>query len=109
MKLINWTLFSLIALLAAPQAVWAITPANNGGSTSAPLTNTTGTIERGGTVTAVNLQRGTITVDGVTYPLATTLTTGVPPGLKKNMRIRFTTIKNSVTGKQTVSAIVIAN
>lgn len=101
MKLINRTLF--MALLIAPQMVWAVTPANNSGIGSMPLTNTSGTIERGGTITAVDRQGRTITVDGVTYLLGS----GVAQGLKINMQIRFST--TNASGQQKVTAIQIVN
>jgi hypothetical protein len=107
MKLINWALFSFIALLIAPQEVWAAKAAN-GVTPSTPLTNAPQTIERGGTVTGINLQRGTITVNGAIYSFASTFT-GVPPGLKKNTKIRFGTIKDSISGKERVVGISISS
>jgi len=56
MKFINRAF--VMALLVMPQAVWAVTPANIG---TMPLTNTSATIERGGTITAVNRRERTIT------------------------------------------------
>jgi len=105
MKLINRILFSIVLLMAMP-AGWAIT-ASNGGGTPAPAANTTGTTtERGGTVTAVDLQARTIAVNGVTYQIAPSLTS-LPPGLKKNVKILFTTTK--FYGQDKVSAITISS
>ncbi len=96
MKFINRAF--VMALLVMPQAVWAVTPANIG---TMPLTNTSATIERGGTITAVNRRERTITVDGVTYSLAS----GVGEGLRKNMQVIFSTVKSGYGGQETIRAI----
>ena len=107
MKVIKWTLFSAAVLLSVLQPVWAVTPAANSGIRSMPLTdNTTGTIERGGTITAVDRQGKTITVDGVTYPFATTST---HRNLQNNMQIRFSTIKDRISGQEKISEIWVTN
>ncbi len=97
MKLINYALLSMMALM--PQAVWAIKLANDG-NMPAPTTSVPETIERGGTITAVNRQARTITVDGATY----TLGSGVGQGLKPNMQVVFRTVKGSY-GVETITAI----
>jgi len=96
MKFINRTF--VMALLVMPQAVWAVTPANIG---TMPLTNTSATIERGGTITAVNRRERTITVDDVTYSLAS----GSGEGLQKNMQVTFSTVKSGYGGQETISSI----
>ena len=104
MKLINWALFSIV-LLVASQGAWAVMVKNGGGGSPPPATNATGTTtERGGIVTAVNRKARTISVDGVTYPIAPSLTS-LPPGLKKNMKILFSTTR--FYGQDKVSAITI--
>jgi len=118
MKFIKWALFSAAMLLTLQQPVWAVTPSANGSIRGMPLTNTSGTIERGGTITAVDLRSKTITVDGVTYTLLATslkvysadpLVAGTPLNLQKNMRIRFNTVKEIVGGHERVSEIWITN
>lgn len=96
MKLINYALISMMALM--PQAVWAIKPANV--DMSSATTSVPETIERGGTITAVNPNARTITVDGATY----TLGSGVGQGLKPNMQVVFRTVKGSY-GVETITAI----
>ena len=97
MKLINYALLSMMAL--APQTVLAITSANDGNMPT-PATSAPAAIERGGTITAMNRQAGTITVDGATY----TLGSGVGQGLKPNMQVVFRTVKGSYGG-ETITAI----
>lgn len=106
MKFIKWVLFSAAVFLTLQQPVWAVTPSANGSIRDMPLTNTSGTVERGGTITAVDLRSKTITVDGVTYPLLATslrvysadpLVAGTTLNLQKNMRIRFNTVNEIVS------------
>lgn len=117
MKFIKWAILSATALLTLQQPVWAVTPSVYGSIKDKHLTNTSGTIERGGSITAVDLQNKTITVDGVTYPLlaasltvhsADPLIAGNPLNLQKNMRIRFNTIIDTRRNER-VSEIWITN
>lgn len=116
MKFISWTLFSAAALLAVPQPVWAVTQAINSGIRNMPLANTSGTIERGGTITAINPKKETIAVDGVIYPLATSVRIYAANdletsrhNLRKNTRIRFSTAKDTVSGQEKIIEIWIIN
>lgn len=118
MKFNKWALFSVAVLLTLQQPVWAVIPSANGSIRDTPLTNTSGTIERGGTITAMDLRSKTITVDGVTYTILATslkvysadpLVAGTPLNLQKNMRIRFNTVKEIVGGYERVSEIWITN
>jgi hypothetical protein len=100
MKYIKWTLFSAAAFLALSQPVWAVTPAGAGAATGSALANTYGTVERGGTITAVNQENRTISVDGVSYPLSFGPVTVHSYGpavpnifkLKQGTKIRFNTV-----------------
>ena len=116
MKLMRWKLFSVVALLVVLQPVLAITPTVNSVSTNAPLTNTSGTIERGGTITDVNADKKTITVDGISYPFAYSIAVTAADNLhssqqslRKGMRIRFVTTKDSAKGQERVTEILIIN
>ena len=100
MKFINRAF--VMALLVMPQAVWAVTPAN---IETVPSTSTSAATERGGTITAVNRRERTITVDGVTYLLAS----GVGEDLRKNMQVIFSTVKSGYGGQETISTIQAVN
>jgi hypothetical protein len=84
MKYIKWTLFSAAAFLALSQPVWAVTPAGAGAATGSALANT----------------YGTISVDGVSYPLSFGPVTVHSDGpavpnifkLKQGTKIRFNTV-----------------
>ncbi|GEM_PF-1926284 len=117
MKFTKWAIFSAAVLLTLQQPVWAVTPSAYGSIKNMPSTNTSGTIERGGAITDIDLQNKTITVDGVIYPLLATslrvnsadpLVAGTPLNLQKNMRIRFSTIKDTGANER-VSEIWITN
>lgn len=116
MKFISWTLFSAAALLAVPQPVWAVTQAVNSGIRNMPLTNTSGIIERGGTITAINPKKETIAVDGIIYPLATSIRIYAADdletsrhNLQKSVRIRFSTVKDMSSGREKIIEIWIIN
>lgn len=92
------------ALFAAiPQLAIAVQP--KGQITPGPTSvDTTGTVERGGTINIVNLTKKTIVVDGVSYPLSTTPVTIYSASgkalsksfvLKAGMQIRFNTSKKN--------------
>lgn len=115
MKLIKWMLCSAAILLFVSQPSWAIT-ATNSGIRNMPLTTTSGTIDRGGTITAVNPEKETITVDGVTYSLAASIKIYAANGLatsRHNLResvpIHFSTVKDTVSGREKIIEIWIAN
>ncbi len=97
MKLINYAVVTMMAFM--PQAVWAIKPANVG---DMPATSSTPvTVERSGTITAVNHQNRTATIDGVAY----TYTGGIEPGLQPKMQVIFSTVKSGYSGPDIITAI----
>jgi hypothetical protein len=111
MKPVNLILFSLAGILMVPPAAWAIKVKTIDGASvtqSAPPASVSKTIGRGGTVNSVNRQGRTITVDGITYPLASSFNE-VPAILKKGTKIRFETIKDSLSRKEIIIGISIAN
>ena len=117
MKFMRWILFSTVtSILAVAQPVLASTPTVNSGISNVPLTNTSGTIERGGTITDVNDDKKTITVDGITYPFAYSIAVTAADNLfasqhtlRKGMRIRFGTVKDTASRQEKVTEILIIN
>ncbi len=116
MILVKWALFYCVAAMTMLQSAWAITPAVDSGGTSTPLTSTSATIERGGMITAISFDKGTVAIDGVTYPLAIYFKVHAANGLetsRQNLRegvpIRFSTVKDTVGGKERIVEIWIAN
>lgn len=76
--------------------------------------STTSIVERGGTVNAIDLKKKTIVVDGVSYAfVATTVKIHSPSGktqekavaLKAGMQIRFSSSKDSMSGRDQVREI----
>ena len=118
MKIIRWQLrFGVTLMLVIAQPAWAITPAAKSGFNQAPQTsNSSMNIERGGTITDVNADKKTITVDGITYPFAYSIAVTAADNLfasqhtlRKGMRIRFVTTKDSAKGQERVTEILIIN
>ena len=70
MKNIKWILFSTAALLLMSQPIWAVTVKGANTTSSKPVASAYDTVERGGMITSVNQEKKTISVDGVSYPLA---------------------------------------
>lgn len=116
MKMISGTLFTLAALFIASSPVGAVVRGSGGApDATAPSASTPGSIARGGTIDAVNVQNSTITVDGATYrfhagivkvhsedpstPAANAL------NLRKGMQIRFTTVKETGGSSEKVTEI----
>lgn len=109
---------AVMFLVVLPLPASAVTPAGNRSNWGVPATNASGTIERGGTITAVDFRNKTITVDGVIYSFLATslkvysddpLVAGTPQNLQKNMRIRFNTTKDSYGGREVVVEIWITD
>ena len=104
-------------MLVFAQSAWAITPAAKSGFNQAPQTNnSTMNIERGGTITDVNSDKRTIAVDGITYPFVFSVAVTAADNLfsshqslRKGMRIRFVTTKDSAKGQERVTEILIIN
>lgn len=76
--------------------------------------STTSIVERGGTVNAIDLEKKTIVVDGVSYAFAaTTVKIHSPSGktrdkaaaLKAGMQIRFSTFRDPFSGQDQVREI----
>lgn len=111
MKFIKWMLIPAVAAMTVSLPVWAVIPVTNSGSGSVPQTSTAENIERGGTITDMNSEKKTITVDGVTYPVAAATKVYAADvvasghSLKKNMMIRFTTVKDRVSGQEKIIGI----
>ncbi len=115
MKQIKRALFFCVASLAMLQSVSAVTITADSGIGNVPQTDTTGTIERGGTITAINLDKAKIAVDGVTYPLTQSLRVYAANGmeasrhkLRVGVPVRFNTVKYIVDNRERVVAIWIA-
>lgn len=105
---------ALVLAVALPS--FAIAPM--GQSQPAPSIDTTGTIERGGTVNAVDLKNKKIVVDGTTYALRAELVKIHPPTniqdaktfqLEPGMKIRFNTSKNNFSAAMQVNEIWVSN
>lgn len=108
------------ALLFISQPGWAVTAA--GADKTAPaatksLNVTPETIARGGTITAVNQQNGTISVDGISYLLPSgslavysdnLSVSGSIFKLEQGMKIRFNTVRD-MNGQNKVTEIWIAD
>jgi len=106
-----------IALIAICQGAFAIRATN----APAPSTNnnaTTGIIDRGGTLEAVNIGKKTITVNGMSYALSPASLTihsasNKEPvkleSLKPGAKIRFRTSKTNFTGQEHASEIWIVD
>lgn len=108
---------SSVAIATLWQPAFAVLVANQPPPSPASMA-TTGTVERGGTVGAVNIGKRTLTVDGRTYAL-----TAMPVSihgsagnenekllsLKPGTKIRFNTSKNNHAGQDQISEIWISN
>ena len=104
---------SYTLLLAVSQPVLAVQP--GGQIAPSPSTvNTTGNIERGGTVNAIDLQKKTIVVDGVSYPISagsvkihtlSNKTSERISELKAGMQIRFSSSKDNWSRQEQVREI----
>ena len=113
MNLIVRLVISSSLLLTVPQLSLAVQP---GGQIAPRPTSvdTTGTVERGGTINIVNLTQKILVIDGVSYLLPTTPVTihdaaGKPLSknfvLKAGMQIRFNTSKKNGAAKDEVREI----
>jgi len=102
---------ALLSLVAAMfwQPVLSLTV--KGGPPPSPAIATPSSIERGGTVEAINLDKKTLTVDGQSYKLSPTLTTmhGLTDKgdeklqtLKPGTKVRFSSKKNAYSGQEQV-------
>lgn len=116
MKLVKRALFYYVATMTMLQPAWPVTPTVDSGGRGMPLTSTSATIERGGMITAVNFEKGTVAIDGATYPLALYFKVHAVNGLetsRQNLRegvpIRFSTVKDTVGGKERIIEIWIAD
>ena len=100
-------------LLGLSQLSMAVQP----GGQTAPRpssVDTTGTVERGGMVNAIDLQQKTFVVDGVSYPFSAAPVKIHPPSgatqeknfvLKVGMQIRFNTSNDNWSRQQQVREI----
>ena len=91
-------LFFVMALLSMSQTAIAIKPANLG---DMPAYSAPTTVERSGTITAVNHQNRTVTIDGVAY----TYTGGMERGLQPKMQVIFSAVKSGYSGPDIITAI----
>lgn len=116
MKLVKLILFSIAALLTAAQ-VWAVSGPGVGSSSIKPLTSAYEPVSRGGMITAVNQEKRTISVDGVSYPISydNVAIHSDGPAVSKNIfrleqgtRIRFNTKRDS-SGQDRIIEIWVAN
>lgn len=114
MKWSKYMLMSALILPVLPLPALAVTKAGNSSVWAAPVSNTSGTVERGGTITAVDVRGKTIAVDDVSYPLSASslnvysddpAVAGSLLNLKKNMRVRFSTVKESYGGHGVVNEV----
>ena len=87
-----------MALLSMSQTALAIKPTNLGDT---PAYSVPSTVERSGTITAVNSQNRTITIDDVAY----TYTGGIERGLQPKMQVIFSTHKSGYNGPDIITAI----
>ena len=103
MNLIARLVFSSSILLTFSQLSLAVQLSGQNAPRPTSI-ETAGTVERGGTINIVNLNKKTIVVDGVTYPLPSAPGTmhsasgkALSKGfvLKAGMQIRFTTSKKN--------------
>lgn len=104
---------SYALLLAVSQLALAVQP----GGQSAPSpssVDTTGSIERGGTVNAIDLQKKTMVVDGVSYPFSAApvkihfLSNKISEKISKlqtGMQIRFSSSKDNWSRQEQVREI----
>jgi len=117
MKFIKWMLIPAVAAMTVSLPVWAVIPATGTGSGSGtvPQTSTAENIERGGTITDMNPEKKTITVDGAVYPVAAATKVYAADvavsghSLTKGMMIRFTTVKDRVSGQEKIIRIWVTN
>lgn len=103
-------------LLVTAHPAQAIAP--NGQSKPPSSIDTAGTIERGGTVNAIDLKERKLVVDGVTFVLTAAPVKITPPlneqqgnnfQLKPGMQIRFTTSKENYSNQAQVREIWITS
>lgn len=123
MKFIKWMLIPAVAAMTVSLPVWAVIPAtgtgtgsgSGSGSGSVPQTSSAENIERGGTITDMNPEKKTITVDGAAYPVAAATKVYAADvaasghSLTKGMMIRFTTVKDRVSGQEKIIGIWVTN
>jgi len=114
MKLNYLTIFATATLLLLSQSTWAARPTGSNAPTNTPLTNASGTIERGGMISSIDPERKTITVDGITFPFQASSVsihseahgaTGANLNLEQGMLIRFNTVKEKYKGREVISEI----
>ena len=103
----------ILAFLAATQPAHALTIANQPPSVVAPPNSAT-IVERGGTVTAIDLRKKTLTVDGVKYglpsksvPFHLEASKGIESTseLQTGMMIRFNTSRSSASPSDQIEEI----
>ncbi|MDD5395529.1 MAG: hypothetical protein PHE17_21100 [Thiothrix sp.] len=113
MKAIKLITYFAVLLLALPQSAWSVRVKENG-TVARQAADTPSTIERGGTITAVDLANQTLAVDGVTYLLFAASVKvnsedpsimGNPLMLRKGMRIRFNTNKAQRSSREKINEI----
>ena len=119
MKLIKWILIYAVAATAPLLSVGAMTLTNHAENPAVilnvPASNLPETIERGGTITAIDPRGKTLSVDQVVYPLAGSLKVYAAEGgamgqrLKKNGLIRFKTVKDRTSGQEKIIGIWMTN
>lgn len=106
-------LIFLSALLSAPPLSWAVQPSGQIAPPPASV-DTSGIVERGGTINIVNSTQKTLVIDGVSYLLPATPVTlhdavGKPLSknfvLKAGMQIRFNTSKKAGAAKDEIREI----
>lgn len=115
------SVFRLLVMGITMASFWqpasSIQVANQARSNNASVV-TTNTVERGGTVDAVNIKKNTIVVDGHSYSLAAApLVVHSTPGkgnqglewIRPGMKIRFNTTKNNYSGQDQVVEIWISD
>lgn len=104
MKLTKRMVFMGLSVILIAQSAWAVRVKNAGQPASQ---STSATIERGGMVTAIDPSKKTISVDGVSYPLAPGVQDSAAQ-LKQGSLIRFTTAKNNAKSADRVTEISVA-
>lgn len=113
MRLVKWAVLSVMMGFGLACPVWAVTPANIPGTGMTSATgNASETIERGGTITAVDPSSRSISVDGTRYTLSYSVQVYDETGrqtsrnnLRKRMLIRFNTTPNKYSGHYEVVKI----
>lgn len=111
MKPTEWTFLLAMAVLGMSEPVLAVTvPVGAGGNRPSSVA-ASGTISRGGTITAVEKASGMITVDGIAYRFSTHSVTihaeapsssATPVEVQAGTQIRFNTVKDSAGGRERI-------